>query len=480
MALQTPPNKPAVKPVVRQPVGKPGEDMMARKEAARKLPPPISIKPPQNVQRSPYAPKVNPAPVVIKPPANVQRSPYAPLVKAPLIPKSIQTGPYSPVKPNATLPPVTRGFPPQGGSSGGKLTSLVDPNFSFSRSGGVSTAPNLREDKDRSETGNASRAAYAQMLANRQSGNSASGFLTEAQFTNMLAGHLQSGNIFKLQALYIAEKDPARKETIRQYLEFTQNNKDSNSYTGSGETQTQVGNAATDNSIALANTTAGHQTAAAAAQQEYAMAQIAANNAAQLEIAKLQYSARDENEYNQMLEMYEALQQQMMALQNTYIQSLIDREKVVPAPVVPAPAPGPTPFVPGSFPPSPQTGAYAEFSDTGLGTLNQMNPQFLQVLDNLMRARGYTGAGSTGRYGERTYARPGGSGALGVRDEDFENPLNYINLPDAERENAEAAMRWFLGQSGFSPVTSFPGMPTYSPTPPDRGFYPMPIISGSV
>ena len=194
------------------------------------------------------------------------------------------------------------------------------------------------------------------------------------------------------------------------------------------------------------------------------MAQLNANNAAAERMAQMQYAQTppvDRTEYNQMVDMYQALQQQMMTLQNSYIQALRDRDIPVVAPVVPPPVTGPTPFVPPSFAPSPQTGAYAEFSDTGLGALNTMNPSNLQVLRQLMQARGYTGAGSQGRYGERTYARPGGSGALGISDADFENPLNYAGVAAADRENAEAAMRWFLGQSGYSPQYAFPGMPSY-------------------
>lgn len=217
--------------------------------------------------------------------------------------------------------------------------------------------------------------------------------------------------------------------------------------------------------------------AAAAKAQEYAMAQLNANNAAAERMAQMQYAQTppvDRTEYNQMVDMYQALQQQMMTLQNSYIQALRDRDIPVVAPVVPPPVTGPTPFVPPSFAPSPQTGAYAEFSDTGLGALNTMNPSNLQVLRQLMQARGYTGAGSQGRYGERTYARPGGSGALGISDADFENPLNYAGVAAADRENAEAAMRWFLGQSGYSPQYAFPGMPSY---PGGGTFIDLPRIS---
>ena len=216
--------------------------------------------------------------------------------------------------------------------------------------------------------------------------------------------------------------------------------------------------------LALQTSATASTSAAAAKAQEYAMAQINANNAAAERMAQMQYAQTppvDRTEYNQMVDMYQALQQQMMTLQNSYIQALRDRDIPVVAPVVPPPVTGPTPFVPPSFAPSPQTGAYAEFSDTGLGALNTMNPSNLQVLRQLMQARGYTGAGSQGRYGERTYARPGGSGALGISDADFENPLNYAGVAAADRENAEAAMRWFLGQSGYSPQYAFPGMPSY-------------------
>ena len=235
--------------------------------------------------------------------------------------------------------------------------------------------------------------------------------------------------------------------------------------------------AAQANTLAIFNAQTAAQTSAAAQAQINAMAQLDANNAAAERMAKLQYAQTppvDRTEYNQMVDMYQALQQQMMTLQNSYIQALRDRDIPVVAPVVPPPATGPTPFVPPSFAPSPQTGAYAEFNDTGLGALNTMNPSNLQVLRQLMQARGYTGAGSQGRYGERTYARPGGSGALGISDADFENPLNYAGVAAEDRENAEAAMRWFLGQSGYSPQYAFPGMPSYAPRTP---IYEMPPIT---
>ena len=120
-----------------------------------------------------------------------------------------------------------------------------------------------------------------------------------------------------------------------------------------------------------------------------------------------------------------------------------------------------------------QTGAYAEFNDVGLGALNTMNPANLQALRQLMQARGYIGTGATGRYGERTYARGGGSGPLGITDAEFENPLNYYGIDPRERENTEAALRWFLGQSGYSPQFAFPGMPTYPPS----NLMPMPPIT---
>jgi len=231
------------------------------------------------------------------------------------------------------------------------------------------------------------------------------------------------------------------------------------------------------NQVAIFNLQTSATTAAAQQAQVNAMAQLNANNAAAERMAQMQYAQTppvDRTEYNQMVDMYQALQQQMMTLQNSYIQALRDRDIPVVAPVVPPPVTGPTPFVPPSFAPSPQTGAYAEFSDTGLGALNTMNPSNLQVLRQLMQARGYTGAGSQGRYGERTYARPGGSGALGISDADFENPLNYAGVAAADRENAEAAMRWFLGQSGYSPQYAFPGMPSY---PGGGTFIDLPRIS---
>ena len=224
--------------------------------------------------------------------------------------------------------------------------------------------------------------------------------------------------------------------------------------------------------MAAANAATLAQINASGGFQNQQQAALMANN---LAVAQLQYAnqGRDDSEYNQMVEMYQALQQQMMTLQNTYIQSLIDRDKTPAVPAVPAPVPGPTPFTPPSWAPSAQTGAYAEFNDVGLGALNTMNPANLQALRQLMQARGYIGTGATGRYGERTYARGGGSGPLGITDAEFENPLNYYGIDPRERENTEAALRWFLGQSGYSPQFAFPGMPTYPPS----NLMPMPIVT---
>ena len=89
-----------------------------------------------------------------------------------------------------------------------------------------------------------------------------------------------------------------------------------------------------------------------------------------------------------------------------------------------------------------------------------------------MAKLGYTGTGQMGRYGERTYARPGGSGNMRIADAAFEDPANYLGLPSGERENAEAALRFFLGQSGFSDQYAFPGRAQYpypqQTTPPTR------------
>ena len=253
----------------------------------------------------------------------------------------------------------------------------------------------------------------------------------------------------------------------REYEEYQQS-------LGLGQGQGQGANdwANSEAGVTAANAATLAQINATGGFQNQQQAALMANN---LAVAQLQYAnqGRDDSEYNQMVEMYQALQQQMMTLQNTYIQSLIDRDKTPAVPAVPAPVPGPTPFTPPSWAPSAQTGAYAEFNDVGLGALNTMNPANLQALRQLMQARGYIGTGATGRYGERTYARGGGSGPLGITDAEFENPLNYYGIDPRERENTEAALRWFLGQSGYSPQFAFPGMPTYPPS----NFMPMPPIT---
>lgn len=164
---------------------------------------------------------------------------------------------------------------------------------------------------------------------------------------------------------------------------------------------------------------------------------------------------------DQIMAMYTELQQSMMALQNQYIQSLIDAQKPVAPPVAPAPNLGPEAFVPPYISPSAQTGAYLEMSDPGMGALHNMNPLYLQSVQNMLQGLGYTGAGVAGRYGERSYTRPGGPGSLAIGDAAFENPVNYVGLPATERENAEAAMRYLFGEMGNSPRFAFPGRPQY-------------------
>ena len=169
----------------------------------------------------------------------------------------------------------------------------------------------------------------------------------------------------------------------------------------------------------------------------------------------------DGGQLDQIMAMYTELQKSMMDLQNKYIQSLIDAQKPVAPPVAPAPNLGPEAFVPPYISPTAQNGAYLEMSDPGMGALYNMNPMYLQSVQQMLNALGYTGAGVAGRYGERSYTRPGGPGSLAIGDAAYENAANYVGLPATERENAEAAMRYFFGEMGNSPRYQFPGRPQY-------------------
>ena len=164
---------------------------------------------------------------------------------------------------------------------------------------------------------------------------------------------------------------------------------------------------------------------------------------------------------DQIMGLYTELQKSMMDLQNKYIQSLIDAQKPVAPPVAPAPNLGPEAFVPPYISPTAQNGAYLEMSDPGMGALYNMNPMYLQSVQQMLNTLGYTGAGVAGRYGERSYSRPGGPGSLAIGDAAYENAANYVGLPATERENAEAAMRYFFGEMGNSPRYQFPGRPQY-------------------
>ena len=185
----------------------------------------------------------------------------------------------------------------------------------------------------------------------------------------------------------------------------------------------------------------------------------------------------DTSQLDEMYKMYMQLMQQFGDLQNKYIQSLIDSQNKAPVapPIPPSPVLGPEPLVPNYFAPSAQNGAYAEFNDIGMGLLNNMSPYNLQALRQMMAKLGYTGTGQMGRYGERTYARPGGSGNMRIADAAFEDPANYLGLPSGERENAEAALRFFLGQSGFSDQYAFPGRAQYPY--PQQTTPPTPILA---
>jgi len=169
----------------------------------------------------------------------------------------------------------------------------------------------------------------------------------------------------------------------------------------------------------------------------------------------------DGGQLDQIMAMYTELQKSMMDLQNKYIQSLIDAQKPIAPPVAPAPNLGPEAFVPPYISPGAQNGAYLELSDPGMGALYNMNPMYLQSVQQMLKTLGYTGAGVTGRYGERSYSRPGGPGSLAIGDAAYENAANYAGLPATERENAEAAMRYFFGEMGNSPRYQFPGRPQY-------------------
>ena len=95
-------------------------------------------------------------------------------------------------------------------------------------------------------------------------------------------------------------------------------------------------------------------------------------------------------------------------------------------------------------------GSNLQFSNAGLGYLNDINPALNRILQQMLSAKKYTDTGQAGQYGPLNYARAGGYGSLAFNDADFENPLNYAGVQPADRESSEAALRMMLSKMGLN------------------------------
>ena len=95
-------------------------------------------------------------------------------------------------------------------------------------------------------------------------------------------------------------------------------------------------------------------------------------------------------------------------------------------------------------------GSNLQFSNAGLGYLNDINPALNRILQQLLAAKSYTDTGQAGQYGPLNYARAGGYGSLAFNDADYENPLNYAGVEPADRESSEAALRMMLSKMGLN------------------------------
>ena len=164
----------------------------------------------------------------------------------------------------------------------------------------------------------------------------------------------------------------------------------------------------------------------------------------------------DRTRENELYNMLQESQNQMQALQQTYIEALIKQLNTQPQMGIPAPVgPGAPAAAAGNMyslmgiPKVATTGSNLQFSNAGLGYLNSIDPSLLQALMQYLKAMNYTGQGQMGSFGEMNYARQGGLGSLLQSDASFENPLAYAGLTPQMREPAEAGLRSLFAQMGL-------------------------------
>ena len=164
----------------------------------------------------------------------------------------------------------------------------------------------------------------------------------------------------------------------------------------------------------------------------------------------------DRTRENELYNMLQESQNQMQALQQTYIEALIKQLNTQPQMGIPAPVGPGAPaaaagnmYSLGGIPRVAATGSNLQFSNAGLGYLNSIDPSLLQALMQYLKAMNYTGQGQMGSFGEMNYARQGGLGSLLQSDASFENPLAYAGLTPQMREPAEAGLRSLFAQMGL-------------------------------
>ena len=164
----------------------------------------------------------------------------------------------------------------------------------------------------------------------------------------------------------------------------------------------------------------------------------------------------DRTRENELYNMLQESQNQMQALQQTYIEALIKQLNTQPQMGIPAPVGTGAPaaaagnmYSLGGIPRVAPTGSNLQFSNAGLGYLNSIDPSLLQALMQYLKAMNYTGQGQMGSFGEMNYARQGGLGSLLQSDASFENPLAYAGLTPQMREPAEAGLRSLFAQMGL-------------------------------
>src|SRR3990167_3635152 len=121
---------------------------------------------------------------------------------------------------------------------------------------------------------------------------------------------------------------------------------------------------------------------------------------------------------------------------------------------IPAP-PGQSPMTPGGPLVQPQS----QFSPGGYSGIElpeqlleyipeNLRSQFAAMLPQFMGQYGYQGLGNVGRYGERSFGRPGGAGPIGFTPEQF----NFFTDP-----TMRSWFQWLFGERGFAPRVGFPG-----------------------